>query len=121
MNKITITIKQYHSRILAIENKQLKLYKKSISMTIDKMDECILMIVDDKVLIDENKYKELRKLCLTEDFVNNYQKYFPNIKFIATLHQDKNGDATILGLRPQMAKNTEKYNEKIDDSVVMKI
>lgn len=33
----------------------------------------------------------------------------------------KNGDATILGLRPQMAKNTEKYNEEIDDNVIMKI
>ena len=85
MKEIIITPKQYHSRILAIENKQLKLYKKSISITIDKMNECILMIVDGKVLIDENKYKELRKLCLTEDFVNNYQKYFSNIKFITTI------------------------------------
>ena len=33
----------------------------------------------------------------------------------------KNGDATILGLRPQMAKNTEKYNEEIDNNVIMKI
>lgn len=85
MKEIIITPKQYNSRILAIENKQLKLYKKSTSMTIDKMNECILMIVDDNVLIDENKYKELRKLCLTEDFVNNYQKYFSNIKFITTI------------------------------------
>lgn len=80
-----ITQKQYNSRILAIENKQLKLYKKSISMTMDKMDECILMILDDTVIIDEYKYKELRKLCLTEDFVNNYQKYFSNTKFITTI------------------------------------
>ena len=67
---------------MAIENKQLKLYKKSTSATIDKMNECILTIVDENVLIDENKYKELRKLCLTEDFVNNFPKYFPNTKFI---------------------------------------
>nr|DAT76269.1 MAG TPA: hypothetical protein [Caudoviricetes sp.] len=85
MKEIIITPTQYNSRISAIENKQLKLYKKSISMTMDKMNECILMIVDDNVLIDKNKYKELRKLCLTEDFVNNYQKYFSNIKFITTI------------------------------------
>ena len=85
MNKITITPKQYKIRLSAIENKQLKLYKKSPSATITKMAECILMIVDDKIVIDENKYKELRKLCLTEDFVNNYQKYFLNTKFIITI------------------------------------
>lgn len=85
MKEIIITPTQYNSRISAIENKQLKLYKKSTSMTMDKMNECILMIVDDNVLIDKNKYKELRKLCLTEDFVNNYQKYFSNIKFITTI------------------------------------
>lgn len=77
-----LTPKQFNSRIYAIENKQLKLYKKSTSMTGSKMDECILMIVNDKIIINENKYKELRKLCLTEDFVNNYQKYLPHIKFI---------------------------------------
>lgn len=33
----------------------------------------------------------------------------------------KNGDATILGLRPQMTKNTEKYNEEFDNNVIMKI
>ena len=85
MKEIIITPKQYNSRISAIENKQLKLYKKSPSITMNKMDECILMIVDDKVIIDEDKYKELRKLCLTEDFVNNYQKYFSNTKFITTI------------------------------------
>lgn len=43
------------------------------------------MIADDGLVVDENKYKELKKLCLTEDFVNNYQKYFSNIKFITTI------------------------------------
>lgn len=85
MKEIIITPKQYNSRILAIENKQLKLYKKSISMTTGKIDECIVMLVDDKVVIDNDKYKQLRKLCLTEDFVNNYQKYFSNTKFITTI------------------------------------
>lgn len=85
MKEIIITPKQYNSRILAIENKQLKLYKKSISMTTEKIDECIVMLVDDKVVIDNDKYKQLRKLCLTEDFVNNYQKYFSNTKFITTI------------------------------------
>lgn len=85
MKEIIITPKQYNSRILAIENKQLKLYKKSTSMTMGKIDECIVMIVDNKVVIDNDKYKQLRKLCLTEDFVNNYQKYFSNTKFIETI------------------------------------
>lgn len=85
MNKITITPKQYKRRLSAIENKQLKLYKKSPSATITKMDECILMIVDENVLIDKDKYKELKSLCLTEDFVNNYQKYFSNTRFITTI------------------------------------
>lgn len=85
MKEIIITPKQYNSRILAIENKQLKLYKKSTSMTTEKIDECIVMLVDDKVVIDNDKYKQLRKLCLTEDFVNNYQKYFSNTKFITTI------------------------------------
>lgn len=84
MKEIIITPKQYNSRISAIENKQLKLYKKSTSMTMNKMDECILMIVD-KVVIDEDKYKKLRKLCLTEDFVNNPKKYFRNENFIYTI------------------------------------
>lgn len=85
MKEIIITPKQYNSRILAIENKQLKLYKKSTSTTMEKIDECIVMLVDDKVVIDNDKYKQLRKLCLTEDFVNNYQKYFSNTKFITTI------------------------------------
>lgn len=85
MKEIIITPKQYNSRISAIENKQLTLYKKCTSMTMKKIDECIVMIVDDKVVINNDKYKRLRKLCLTEDFVNNYQKYFSNTKFITTI------------------------------------
>ena len=87
MNNIKrLTPTQWHSRTTAINNKNLKQWHTTNSLVNEKMNECITMFVDDLIEIDEKKYKKLRQLCITEDFVRNTSNYdFERIKIIKTI------------------------------------
>lgn len=78
-----LTKQQWNSRIKAIETKTLKQLHHCSSMIGEKMKQCIIEYRDNNiVIIDELLYKNLRKLCMSEDFNNAPEKYFNDRKFI---------------------------------------
>lgn len=72
MKVLYLSYQQWDNRLKTIETKNLKQYHRTPSwLSIGyELKPCILETQDGKIIvIDEDKYKELRKYCLSEDYV----------------------------------------------------
>ena len=74
-NNITrVSFKNWDNRIKTIQTQIKNKYKKFSSLNLyrHKLNECIIEIQSDNeiVIIDNNKYKEIRKYLLSDEFNN---------------------------------------------------
>lgn len=79
---MVLTYQQWNSRVKTIETKVLKQLHFCSGMIRVKMEESILYTCDKMVFVDEYKYKQFRKICLTEDFNREPNKYLIKSKII---------------------------------------